>query len=225
MWKYLFVGVRRKLYLCWLLNGINELLYTSTVVWLHVTMGSHASTSVYHSSFIWTASSEFGTYRLCEQRRCSLARTFAARSYKQWVKRNLQTESQIPGPSEWLGMRSYNLSWRNARRHKFAWRGSSIRNKNISRNMQLDKTQKQFQNNGYREGPVADIEIEPRHKKMCLRESPTRQDTNWPAQLQRSARILKFWIYKVEVSVCLGSEQQRHWSDCAHAQADLRLCC
>ena len=54
----------------------------------------------------------------------SLARTFAARSYKQWVKRNLQTESQIPGPSEWLDMRSWNLSWRNARRHKFAWRGS-----------------------------------------------------------------------------------------------------
>ena len=37
---------------------------------------------------------------------CSLARTSAARSYKQWVKRNLQTESQIPSPSEWLGMRS-----------------------------------------------------------------------------------------------------------------------
>ena len=55
---------------------------------------------------------------------CNLARTSAARSYKQWVKRNLQTESQISGPSEWLGMRSYNLSWRNARRHKFAWRGS-----------------------------------------------------------------------------------------------------
>ena len=36
----------------------------------------------------------------------SLARTSAARSYKQWVKRNLQTESQIPGPSECLGMRS-----------------------------------------------------------------------------------------------------------------------
>ena len=36
----------------------------------------------------------------------SLARTSAARSYKQRVKRNLQTESQIPGPSEWLGMRS-----------------------------------------------------------------------------------------------------------------------
>ena len=36
----------------------------------------------------------------------SLARISAAHSYKQWVKRNLQTESQIPGPSEWLGMRS-----------------------------------------------------------------------------------------------------------------------
>ena len=34
----------------------------------------------------------------------SLARTSAARTYKQWVKRNLQTESQIPGLSEWLGM-------------------------------------------------------------------------------------------------------------------------
>ena len=56
----------------------------------------------------------------------SLARTSAARSYKQWVKRNLQTENQIPGPSEWLDMRSWNLSWRNARRHKFAWRGSHI---------------------------------------------------------------------------------------------------
>ena len=56
----------------------------------------------------------------------SLARTFAARSQKQWIKRNLQTESQIRGPSEWLGMRSWNLSWRNARKHKFAWRGSII---------------------------------------------------------------------------------------------------
>ena len=36
----------------------------------------------------------------------SLARTSAARSYKQWVKRNLQTENQILGPSEWQGMRS-----------------------------------------------------------------------------------------------------------------------
>ena len=54
----------------------------------------------------------------------SLARTFAARSYKQWIKRNFQTENQIPGPSEWLDMRSWNLSWRNARRYKFAWRGS-----------------------------------------------------------------------------------------------------
>ena len=61
--------------------------------------------------YIWTASSEL-----------VLIRTSAARSYKQWVKRNLQTERQIPGPSEWLDMRNWNLSWWNARRHKFAWR-------------------------------------------------------------------------------------------------------
>ena len=36
----------------------------------------------------------------------SLARTSAARSYRQWVNRNLQTESHITGPSECLGMRS-----------------------------------------------------------------------------------------------------------------------
>ena len=36
----------------------------------------------------------------------SLARISAARSYKQRVERNLQTESQIPSSSEWLGMRS-----------------------------------------------------------------------------------------------------------------------
>ena len=26
---------------------------------------------------------------------------------------------------------------------------------------------------------------EPRHEKMCLREFPTRSDSNWPAQLQK----------------------------------------
>ena len=51
--------------------------------------------------------------------------------------------------------------------------------------------------------------IEPRRDKMCFRESPTRQDTNRSAQLQRPARILKFRIYKLEVPFCLGSEQRR----------------
>ena len=46
-----------------------------------------------------------------------------------------------------------------------------------------------------------------------------------PSQLQRPTRILKFRIYKLDVSFCLDSEQQRRWSDCADAQADLRLCC
>ena len=51
---------------------------------------------------------------------------------------------------------------------------------------------------------------------------PTKWGSNRPAQLQRLARGLKFWIYKLEVLYYLGSEQQRCWSD---AQADLFHCC
>ena len=65
-------------------------------------MGNYVS-GFYNLVLIAYASSE-GSGEPAHPR--SLARTFAARSYKQWVKRNLQTESQIPGPSEWLGMRS-----------------------------------------------------------------------------------------------------------------------
>ena len=36
------------------------------------------------------------------------------------------------------------------------------------------------------------VSSEPRHDKTCLRECPTRQDTNRPAQLQKLARVLKF---------------------------------
>ena len=61
----------------------------------------------------WTASSEFGTYRLYEQRR--FRRACASAQSRQNLRcsliqavsqEELQTESQIPGPSEWLGMRS-----------------------------------------------------------------------------------------------------------------------
>ena len=66
---------------------------------------------------------------------------------------------------------------------------------------------------------------EPRHEKMCLRESPTSQDTNRPAQPQKLARVLKFRPYNPELLYYISSEQQRRWSDCAESQADLRLCC
>ena len=45
----------------------------------------------------------------------------------------------------------------------------------------------------------------------------TRQDTNRPVQPQKLARVFKLYYP--------GSEQQRRWSDCADAQADLHLCC
>ena len=50
---------------------------------------------------------------------------------------------------------------------------------------------------------------EPRHEKMCLRESPTRLDTNRPAQPQKLARVLKFQLYNLEILYYLSSEQQR----------------
>ena len=39
-----------------------------------------------------------------------------------------------------------------------------------------------FSNDGY-----AIIKVEPRYEKTCLREFPTRTDSNWPAQLQKLA--------------------------------------
>ena len=48
----------------------------------------------------------------------------------------------------------------------------------------------------------------------------TMYDSNRPAQLQRLATVLKFWIQKLEVLYYLGSEQRRRWSDWADAQPD-----
>ena len=51
---------------------------------------------------------------------------------------------------------------------------------------------------------------EPQHDKTCLREFPTRPDTNRPAQPQRLARVLKFWLKSLEILYYLSSEQQMH---------------
>ena len=39
---------------------------------------------------------------------------------------------------------------------------------------------------------VGVLTYEPRHDKTCLREFPTRPDTNQPVQPQKLARVLKF---------------------------------
>ena len=82
-------------------------LVTNPQRWVFLWRGSfcHSDILLELTETYWTASSEFSTNHLCEHLR-SLARTSAACLYKQWVKRNLQTESQIPGPSEWLRMRN-----------------------------------------------------------------------------------------------------------------------
>ena len=51
--------------------------------------------------------------------------------------------------------------------------------------------------------------FEPRHDKTCLREFPTRPDTNRPAQPLKLARNLKFRIEKLEILYYPRSEQQR----------------
>ena len=54
---------------------------------------------------------------------------------------------------------------------------------------------------------------EPCHDKTYLREFPTRSHSNWPAQPQKLAWGLKFWLQKLETLHYLGSEQQRRRSD------------
>ena len=48
--------------------------------------------------------------------------------------------------------------------------------------------------------------IEPRRDKTCLREFPTRSDTNRPAQLQKLARVLK--ILAIESRDIILSKQR-----------------
>ena len=80
----------------------------------------------------WTASSEFGTYRLCELRR--FRRACASAQSRQNLRCSLiqavsQEEPSDRKPDPWplsmAGHAQLKLSWRNAGRHKFAWRGSN----------------------------------------------------------------------------------------------------
>ena len=82
----------------------------------------------------------------------------------------------------------------------------------------------------YANNKGADQPVHPHFKNSVARKNlslgfSTRYDSNQPAHLQKLARILKCWIQQVQALYYLGSGQQRHWSDCADAQADLPLCC
>ena len=57
--------------------------------------------------------------------------------------------------------------------------------------------------------------FEPRHDKTCFREFPTKSNSNWPAQLQKLAWSLKFWLQKLETLHYLGSDQHPHSLICA----------
>ena len=79
---------------------------------------------------IRAASSEFGTYRLCKERRFS--RACSSAQSRQNLRCSLIQAVSQEEPSDrkpdpwtfWIAGHAQSLSWWNARRHKFAWRGS-----------------------------------------------------------------------------------------------------
>ena len=77
----------------------------------------------------------------------------------------------------------------------------------------------------YKKAQVSDCGPWSRHEKTCLRGLRPGRTKNRSAQPQKLDRGLTFRIRKLKVFYYLVSEQQRCWSDCADAQADLRLCC
>ena len=126
------------------------------------------------STKIWTASSEFGTYRLCEQRR--FRRACASAQSRQNLRCSLiqavsQAEPSDRKPDPWP------LCMAGHAQLKFVMTECSKTQIRLTRLILGIKM----------------IKIsEPRHDKTCLREFPTRPDTNRPAQPQKLARLLKF---------------------------------
>ena len=66
------------------------------------------------------------------------------------------------------------------------------------------------------------VYFEPHHKKTCLQ--GLRPGYTQTCLLNYRDK-LENWIFGLWYYFYLGSEQQRCWSDCLDAQADLRLCC
>ena len=62
---------------------------------------------------------------------------------------------------------------------------------------------------------------EPRHEKTGLQGFPTRSDTNRPVQLQKKARILKFWI-EVEEELYYSCSENKDDHFRSYCEADLR---
>ena len=53
---------------------------------------------------------------------------------------------------------------------------------------------------------------------------PNKSDTNWPVQLQKQARGLKFWVEVEEELYYPSSENKGADQLCSYCTADLRLC-
>ena len=65
---------------------------------------------------------------------------------------------------------------------------------------------------------------EPWHDKICLWEFSAQTTHNPACAATKASKSLEISAI-LEILYYLSSEQRRRWSDCADAQADLRLCC
>ena len=132
---------------------------------------------------IWAASSKFGTYRLCEQRR--FRRDCASAQSRQNFRCSLiqavsQEEPSDRKPDPWpLWMAGYAHL-------EFVMRECSKTQIRLMRHISS------FSFLWLANVMIATTTDEPRHEKTCLQEFPTRPDTNRPAQPQKLARTLKF---------------------------------
>ena len=146
--------------------------------------------------------------RIHQNLRCSLIQAVN--------QEELSDRKPDPGPSEWLDMRSWNLSWRNARRHKFAWRGSI----SIFYDMRYVTNTKTCLS---KHCLLISRTLEPQHdktNKMPCAPSEDSDEPGYPPSLIRAfaVRMKKAWVFSYHLSA-----QRRLWSDWADAQADLSL--
>ena len=132
---------------------------------------------------IWAASSEFGTYRLCEQRRFRRACASAQKKVSPEPPLLAHTSSESRGTFRQKARSQAPLNgWACAVK---IYHDGMLEDTNSLNAAQLSRL-------------FAMITVflinEPHHAKMCLQRFSSRSDSNQPAQLQKLARILKLWI-------------------------------
>ena len=163
---------------------------------------------------MWARSCENVSYAICEQQRCRSACASAQSNQHLCCSLLRQYDmytcyipcckilASLCSLADWF--ESYLVA--NSRRHVFAWCGSwhsfcSFITSSLKGSVARCKVSGNVLTSWWtsaciftRHWCLSPNLFEPRHEKMCLQESPTRPDTNRPAQPQKLARVLKFQL-------------------------------